>query len=109
MALQATLHWTVDGLVSARAQKVVVAELRPERAVILRLRMAARIVLVTGRRCVTREAVQVRLAGVGEIAYLADQLFIVFRIYDWGRDDCVGGGKCHLRCWPLISLADLTC
>ena len=61
MALLVTLYWTADGLVSARAQKVVVAEPRPERAATLRLQMVARIVLVTGRRCATRKAVQVRL------------------------------------------------
>ena len=44
MALLVTLHWTADGLVSARAQNVVVAEPRPERAAILRLGMAARVV-----------------------------------------------------------------
>jgi len=78
MALLVTLHWRVDGPISARAQKVVAAELRPERAATLRLRTAAMIVLVTGRRCATRKAVQVRLVGVGEVVHLFDLSFIVF-------------------------------
>ena len=60
MVLLATLHWTADGLVSVCVQTFVEAEPRPELAAALRLRMAARIVLVTGRRCATRKAVQVR-------------------------------------------------
>ena len=56
------------------------AELRPERAVILRLRMGARIVLVSGRRRATRKAVQVRLVGVDEVVYLFDLLFVVFDV-----------------------------
>ena len=59
----------MDGLISARARKVVVAEPRPERAAILRLRMVARIVSVTGRGCATRKSVQVWLVRVDELGY----------------------------------------
>ena len=78
MALLVTLHWRVDGPISARAQKVVAAELRLERAATLRLQTAARIVLVKGRRCATRKAVQVGLVGVDDVVYLFDLLFVVF-------------------------------
>ena len=44
MALQATVHLMVDGLGLAHALQRVVAGLTTERAAILRLRMAGRIV-----------------------------------------------------------------
>ena len=43
-ALPATLHWTADGPISGRAQKLVTVGLRPETAAILRMQMAARVV-----------------------------------------------------------------
>ena len=70
LTLLVTLNWTVDGPISARAQNVVAAALRPERAVTLRVRTAAKIALVMARRCATHKAVQVRLVGVGEVVCL---------------------------------------
>ena len=53
------MQWTVDGPILVRAPKLAVGGLRLERAAILRVRMAARIVLVTGRGCATRKPAQV--------------------------------------------------
>ena len=68
MALMATVHSTGDGLISACAREVVEVELRPERAAILRVRTVAGIVLVKGRRCATRNPVQVRLVSVNKLS-----------------------------------------
>ena len=58
-----------DGPILVRALKLVAEGFRAEIAAILRLRMAARIVLATGRGCATRKPVQVRLVRVDELSY----------------------------------------
>ena len=55
------LKWTADGRGSALALQLVVAGLIAELAVILHLRMAARIVLALRGGCATCKTVQVRL------------------------------------------------
>ena len=58
-ALLETVHSTVDGPVSARAPKIVVAELRGKRAATPRLRMAGGVVWATQLVHATRKLVQV--------------------------------------------------
>ena len=70
----------MNGLISARARKVVVAELRPERAAILRQRMVARIVSATGRGCATRKRVQVWLVWIDEPRHGISLINIAFSI-----------------------------
>ena len=67
MALQATVHLMGDGLGLAHAPQLAVAALSTERAAILRLRMAGRIVSAKQLRRATRKLVQVRLVGVNKL------------------------------------------
>ena len=67
MALQRTVYWMADGLISGCVLKLVVAVLRADRVASLHLPMAAKIVQAMRLRRVTRKFAQVRLVGVGEL------------------------------------------
>ena len=64
MALQARVHLMGDGLGLAHALQLAVAVLSTEFAAILRLRMAANVVLAMQSAHATRKPVQVRLVGM---------------------------------------------
>ena len=61
---------TADGLITARALQLVGAELSPELAATLHLRMAARLALGTRPSCATYNHVQVWLDGDDWVSWL---------------------------------------
>ena len=64
MALQAIVHRTEDGLVTARALGLVAAGLTSEHAATLRLRMAASIAMAMQSAHAIRKPVQVRFLAL---------------------------------------------
>ena len=66
MALQSLLYWTVDGLGSAGARKLVTVGLRVELAVSLRLQTEARIAWATRPAHATHKRAQVQLVSMNK-------------------------------------------